>query len=736
MNADVEQGDELLAGFIEESIIALQDLPKQLGEHRENPDQTDAINAVFRSVHSIKGNAGFFGLAAIKKFSHALENTMDDVRNGDVLMSEDLERAITEGFDLLNEMLNLVTDGTVEEELRPTELSVLERVGSLAEEGRIGGSPEQILFSEMLKLADEISAATTAEPSAWAARLRDIASCHASEDGNEKGDESVEVCLPTAKHLSGRKFVHGDDDWTERLSPLLAMFVAMEDGEYSDELGRLFLEQIPALATWADEQDQDTLAAAIRSSSADFRQIFESPLAVDANLLSIVWQQLAPVLEPLCEEDVSEDADDSSEPADVPETKTVSAAQPVAAKARLVRIKEERLDEFLDDVSSLFITCERFKDVQQRMGVEISTGGLVEELRQINQTFSSQATDLQKSVVGLRKVPIRGLLSKFPRMARTLATNLGKKINVHLSGEEIEIDKALSEDLDAPLTHMIRNVADHAIETPEERIERGVEEAGNLWMQAELTRTHVVLTVRDDGRGIDPHRLRTKIVEKGGMTAAQAAALSDQEAVELIFHPGFSTAETISDVSGRGVGMDVVRTNLRDHGGEVHVRSQVGQGTTFTLEVPIRQAVVVVDGLLLEQGGEQFVIPLQSILEICEFTPDEVKPVRGAFVANIRDTTYEAVPLGDILTLPSIKTRHDGMRPGVLIQSKAGEVCLLVDQIIGQRKVVINGIEDVLPGVDHIAGVTQLGGGRLALVLSPDDLMRNLQKTRGLKVTG
>ncbi len=318
---------------------------------------------------------------------------------------------------------------------------------------------------------------------------------------------------------------------------------------------------------------------------------------------------------------------------------------------RVLRINEERVDEFLGDVSDLFITCERLKDLKNRMDRELKMIDLVDELRQINGVFSEQTTTLQSSVVSLRKVPVRGLFSKFPRVARGLASDLGKQLDVRIGGKENEIDKSLVEDLDAPLMHMIRNVCDHGIETPEERRARGVAEAGQLLLKCDLTESHVIITVQDDGRGIDPQRLRDKAVAKGIMTAAAAKSLPDDQAVDLIFHAGFSTAEEISDVSGRGLGLDVVRTTIREHSGDIKLTSQLGVGTTFRIEIPVRKAVVVVDGLLLAQNGDRFIVPFANVGEIFELNSNEISTVHGSLVAQIRGEPYAVVRLGQALEI-------------------------------------------------------------------------------------
>jgi two-component system chemotaxis sensor kinase CheA len=395
-------------------------------------------------------------------------------------------------------------------------------------------------------------------------------------------------------------------------------------------------------------------------------------------------------------------------------------------KARYVRIREEKLDEFLNHVSSLFITCELYKDIYSRLSDTGEAPSLVEEIRQINRAFIKQTAHLQKSVVSLRRVTASALFSKFPTMARTLASQLGKKVNVQLLGEEVEIDKTLVEELDSPLTHMIRNVVDHGIEGIEDRIANGKSEVGQLILKAEITKTHVILTVQDDGRGIDPNRLRRKMVEKGMMTESQVAALSDQEAVELIFMAGLSTAEQISEISGRGVGLDVVRTKLREHNGDVSVESHFGQGTKFRLEVPIREAVVVANGLLIKQENETLVLPLEYVREITSIKAGELHSGRGEKIVSIRGKLFHTLSLSSVLGLKTREYSPDEEITLVQVASKFGECCFIVDEIMAHRQVVVNSLREIVPTSEKISGVAQLGGNRLAIVLSVPDILKSL----------
>ena len=437
----------------------------------------------------------------------------------------------------------------------------------------------------------------------------------------------------------------------------------------------------------------------------------------------MIWERLTPALTALVDNPAAAQAEKPD--ASAGRTKAGTEKKPDAkSKNRFLRVREERIDGFLEDVSSLFITIERLKDLQQRMAERLKAHELVDELRQVNATLSGQSTALQQSVVELRRVPARELFSKFPRVARSLASKLGKQIDVHLEGEEIEIDKSLIEDLDGPLMHMVRNVCDHGLETPEEREARGVSPVGNLWISCSLTKTNVVITVRDDGRGIDPDRLRKKAVDSGWYSPEAASALSDQEAVELIFHPGMSTAEKITEISGRGVGLDVVRTRLREHNGDVKVESKVGEGTTFRLEIPIRRAVVVVDGLLVRERRSTFVIPFEFIREIVRIRREDVCHTASGTVVRVRGEPYAARNLSDLLEINSTgPTWEDGYCDGILISHKNQTLFLMVATVLGQRKVVVSDLASVLPQCDRLSGVAQLGGGKLALVLNTGELI-------------
>ncbi|RCS41204.1 chemotaxis protein CheA [Bremerella cremea] len=723
----IDHTDELLLAFIDESIHSIHGLADQITAFLQEPSNADSINGVFRTVHSIKGNAGFFGLSVIKQFAHAVENTLDDIRNQKLVLTEELNRVLIEAFDKLNTLLEQVERGSQQNELSADEIKLLERISELAAQANNGLSDEHALLQDLRELAEEMNAAGFPESLRWSEKLAALV-CSSSEEPQE-GSSGAEI-VPSPNDVLAKEFMIDGEDVSKFIHEVATAFLWPSNGKWEDSHSSTVMDRMSDLSMICRIKSSDEDHRKVEAAIKDFKTLYESPIGVDQGLISVIWDQLAIIIarfHPEITPPVAEPLASAVKTAPVPEATPAETSHPNPKRSRSIRVNENHLDRFLDDVSGLFITCERLKDVQTRMVEAESIAELVEELRQINVTFSTQANELQKSVISLRKVPIGSLLSKFPPMARKLATDLKKKIDVHIEGDEVEVDKSLIEDLDSPLTHMIRNVADHAIEKPEDRLARGVNESGNLWIKAETTRTHVVITIRDDGRGIDAARIRQKALEKQIMPVEQIQAMSDAEVIDLIFHPGFSTAEQITDVSGRGVGMDVVRTTIRDHDGDVQVTSVVNQGTTFTIEIPIRQAVLVIDGLLVGAKHEQFVLPFENIREVLEVDINEIKTCHGLPMTVIRGQTVSVLSLAEQMELSrennfESKNRH----PAVLVASKKGLACLLVDKVIGKRKVVVNDMQNVLENCRRIGGVAQMGGGRLALVVSVPEIVKTM----------
>jgi two-component system chemotaxis sensor kinase CheA len=403
--------------------------------------------------------------------------------------------------------------------------------------------------------------------------------------------------------------------------------------------------------------------------------------------------------------------------AEVPE-----AARSADAKSAdlTIRVDVSRLDHLMNLVGELVLARNRLSQTAVAIGQELVKSERSAELQEASTQVDFITTELQMAVMKTRMVPVARLFNRLPRLVRDLSRETGKPVDLQIYGEETELDKSIIEELNDPLVHLIRNAVDHGIEPDAERRAAHKDPRGTIVVNAEHQGNHIVISVEDDGRGIDPQRLRQKAVEKGMLSPAQAVDLSDRDAVNLIFAPGFSTAATVTSISGRGVGMDVVRSNIARLKGIIDVQSQPGHGTLITLKVPLTLAII--QGLLVRVAQEIFAIPLASVLEVVRVHRNDLQTVHGRWTIRLRDSVLPLVSLGDILSVPG--SQHDNPWLYVVVVGWADQrTGLVVDAMMGQREVVIKSLGDYLSNTTGIAGSTILGDGRTILIVDVGQLM-------------
>lgn len=389
------------------------------------------------------------------------------------------------------------------------------------------------------------------------------------------------------------------------------------------------------------------------------------------------------------------------------------------ASLRTVRVDVERLDRLMNLVGELVVDRIRFQQIAERLRRLDGANGLAQELAEAAGHLGRVASDLQAQVLKARMLPIEHLFSRFPRYVRDLAQRAGKRVEVVVEGQDTELDRSVIEQIGGPLMHLVRNAVDHGIEPPEERQRLGKPTAGRLRLAAVQEEEGILVLVEDDGRGIDTDRVREKAVGLGLLTAEAAARLSEEEAVELIFHPGLSTASQVTDVSGRGVGMDAVRAGVQALGGSVEVETQRGRGTRFTLRLPLTLAIV--RALLVSCGGERYAIPLAGVQEIVEVPADRVHRLGSYRATVLRGNALPVVSVHEALGLPAPEN------PGRLLCVVTGgrrRVGLWVDRVLGEGEIVVKPLGSYLGQVDGVSGATILGDGRVALILDPSALVR------------
>ena len=431
-------------------------------------------------------------------------------------------------------------------------------------------------------------------------------------------------------------------------------------------------------------------------------------------------------------------ADASAEPAEEPtsddaeqehvavqaEHKEKQPSGPVTTQPKLsestIRVDVQRLDELMNLVGELVLGRNRLSQINFKMNETLENNPMVKDLADTSSQIDLITTELQMAVMKTRMVQIAKVFNKLPRLVRDLSRELGKEIDLQMMGEETELDKSIIEEINDPLVHILRNAADHGIERPEERVKKGKEAKGRIVVKADHEGNHIAISIADDGKGIDPEKISAKAIEKGVITPEQAAEMSKREILNLIFAPGFSTAEKVSAVSGRGVGMDVVKTNITKLKGIVDIESETGQGSTIIIKLPLTLAII--QGLLVQSHAETFAIPLNSVLEVVRVRKEDIKTVHGYEVISLRNTVLPLARLGQIFTVDRSVQQADWLYIVVvgLAEERLG---IIVDSLLGQREVVIKSLGDYLGTIEGIAGSTILGDGKVIMILDVGQFM-------------
>jgi two-component system chemotaxis sensor kinase CheA len=658
---------------------------------------SETINAVFRAVHSIKGGGGAFGFQILVGFAHVFETAMDLVRSGKLDPTPDVVKVLLRAGDKLSDHVTAARNGSgaaVDDAEVKAELAKL-----TGEEAEDTGAPAPADFEGLT----------------FAPVMIDI------------GDEPAAPPCPV---------------WHIRFSPHAALYAkANEPYLLIRELGMLGsievtadLSKLPELSALEPDQAYFAWDVVLRDcpDRTKVEEVFEF-VSGDCDL-EITEETPEPVAAPAAFFAPGlPSLDDDDEPAAAPaaeappeEKKPAATAQTAAttvdAIKQTIRVDLDKVDRLVNLVGELVITqamlSQRILDsVQQGQTVSAGLGELEHLLR-----------ELQEAVMAIRTQPVKSVFQRMPRLVRETAAQTGKEVRLEIEGETTEVDKTVIERLGEPLTHMIRNAVDHGLETPEERVAAGKPAEGTVKLSAEHRGGRIIIEVADDGRGINRTKVRQKAIERGLITPS--SNLSDEEIDNLIFLPGFSTAATVSNISGRGVGLDVVRRNIMDLGGRITIGSNSGKGSKFSLTLPLTLAVL--DGMIVAVGDQTFVLPLSHIIESLLPKSSDVKAFgSNGMLLNVRGVYVPLVSIGKLLRVPG--AGYD-LRNSVviLVESEGvGRMALAVDAIVGQRQVVIKSFESNIGHIDGIAAATILGDGRVALILDIDGLVAGCREGAG-----
>ncbi|MFW6003567.1 MAG: chemotaxis protein CheA [Halanaeroarchaeum sp.] len=639
--------EEYLEAFVREGEEHVTDLNNALLTLESDPEDEAAMDQIFRTAHTLKGNFGAMGFDDASDLAHAVEDLLDGMRQGEIAVTSERMDHIFAGVDQIEGCLQEIeADGSVSRNVRPT----IEDLRAVFDESHATDTATE-------SPADEV---VTADPG-------DLFDSSLLE-GADGPLFHVEVDM-------------GDPD----MPGVDAMFVLEEIRETFD-----IVDTAPGTDAIEDGEYEGTFDLAVESEAGNVGETIATIGRVeDATAIEVELPADRPM-------DAGSDAG-SDDGAGGEDTSGKSVGE-----IQSVRVDVDQLDELHGLVEQLVTTR-----IKLRRSVEVDNRRAEDELDELDKITSN----LQDTVMDMRLVPMKKIVGKFPRLVRDLAREEGKQIDFQIVGDDVEIDRTILSEISDPLMHLLRNAVDHGIESPEEREAAGKDPTGTITLEAERERDRVNIRVIDDGGGIDHDVVRRKAVEKGIYTESQIAELPDSQVAELIFHPGFSTNEEITDVSGRGVGMDVVNDTVARLDGTVSVESEEGAGTTITLTLPVTVAIVKV--LFVESGGEEYGIPIKSVDEISRMRP--VKSVDGESVVTYGDTVYPLVRLGEALNVPGETRDGEGML--VKVRESERQVAIHCDEVRGQEEVVVKPFEGILSGIPGLSGAAVLGEGDVVTIL-------------------
>ena len=749
-------GEGHLKDFIDESSEIIENLNNGLLEPEENPTgKTDLVNDLFRFFHNMKGNSGIIGYNELNALTHEAETLLNNVRQGKITPSHELIDLLLLVVDMMEALVQKIDVSSGQVTPFETEPVVRQLQAALA--GGPVALPDELLTAQGNGQADpEAPPAEEPEPAA------------------QEADHPVEVVSPTIIPVGSE----GDDAEAFRVTVRQQMEIihaALEtlkkDGTHKDSIDAIYrclvaVKNACGFMGLTDIKVYAERTAGIvdqgRTSGIDFGLMVDLLSQEVAIINDMVDKALAegkavhvdapeepetpPVSPAAAKPAAAATAPQAADPTPsapkpvAPRPAASPAPKPAAAKpgapagkagapgvpehksSSTIRVDHERLDHLMNLIGELIINRNRYTLIARSLedsGHDVDISQVAQSLSETTYAMARISDDLQDTIMKVRMVPVSSVFSRFPRLVRDLSRKSGKEVDLVMEGEETELDKSVVEVIGDPLVHLIRNSVDHGIEPEEERVAAGKPPHGKVTLRAFHKGNSVAIEIEDDGKGIDPAKMREVAVHKGLMSAEEAAQLDDREAIELIFAPGFSSAEKITDISGRGVGMDVVRTNIKNLKGSVSTHSEVGKGTRFTLSLPLTLAII--DALMVNVSGQMYAIPLDAVSETTKIEAVRLTDVKGRKAVTLRGEVLGVVELAEMLGLPRTDPLPEVLAV-VVIHDNDRRLGLVVDRLLERQEIVIKPLGAYLGDLKGISGATIMGDGSVILILDPHEV--------------
>ncbi len=683
-----DENSEYKEMFIEEAREHLTTLNQSLLDFEQNPEDEEALNKIFRAAHTIKGMAATLNYDSIQHLSHKTEDTLDLIRQHEITVDSNVVDLIFNCFDGIEEMVediavNDVTDFNINGLIEQLENYLNSSSGQKKPKNKPSDSttvsldfPKDINETLLQKLEQE--------QSVYALHISVNEQCRM---------KSIRAYLLLKKLSDNGEIVY--------TNPKRKM---IEEGDF-DESFDLFY------TTSANEESVHEIVDSV--SELEEKQVI--PLSIENDKISIPkeYQQIQKKGE-VTDHSPSEKPDNQRKTKKASDKKPIKSKKELARQSQSIRVGMDQLDEFMNLIGELVISKGRL--------TQIAADHNLEDLSETISTFDRLTNQLQDKIMNIRMIPMKHIFNRFPRMVRDLSKQNEKQIDFQMEGEGIELDRTVLDEIGDPLVHLLRNAVDHGIETPEEREKKGKPSAGTVQLIAERKRNHVLIKVTDDGKGINPDKIKETAVKKGLKMQQEVQSMTDQQALQLIFLPGLSSAEKITNISGRGVGMDVVKSTIEKLNGVVDVQSSTDKGSTFSLKLPLTMAIF--KALFIGVDQETYAIPISNIIETVKLQPEDINYIDGKKTTVIRNEVLPVLGLKDL-----VKNEKDGKDLtksvyGVIIQREDKKFGLLVDQLIGEQEITIKNVGGSMKRTKGIAGVTITGDGRVILVLDVNTLVK------------
>lgn len=670
--------NQYLDMFIEESKEHLQFMNEHLLNLEKNPEDKDLINEIFRIAHTLKGMSGTMGFSKIANLTHEMENLLDAVRSNKMAVCTEIVDLLFTCFDLLDEYINNIVSTGEEGELDCTEL--IQQLNS-----KLNGKSININNNHLKekKYSNKIN--------------YDEYVMNAIKNAKNRGLNAYTISIRLSKNCllkSARAFIVFNT--LESYSEIIHSLPSAEDIE--DE--RFDLEFLLTLITEKSKEEiQNDILMISEIDEVEVSDIFIEGISAGQEFKVDIVNNEA---KKASEEEIDDGTSNN-------ETIIHEKKRSTNIIGKTVRVDIDRLDNLMNLVSELIIIKTRLED-----------GGAIEKdnMNEAIEYLERITTSLHDAVMKVRMVPIERVFNRFPRMVRDLAKELGKEIELEMTGEETEVDRTIIDEIGDPLIHLIRNSLDHGIESPEIRKQRGKDEVGMLRLRAYPDGNNVVIELEDDGAGIDIEKVKSKAIDRGLITQTEAKELTADSVVDLLFKAGFSTADSVSDVSGRGVGLDVVKSKIESINGTVEVETGYHKGSKFSIRLPLTLAII--QALLINIKEEIYAIPLSSIREITPVQSKEIRKVQDQEVVLFRNKTLPIIRLNRVLGIQDSKDDDEIIM--VVVRKGEKEAGLIVDKLIGQQEIVIKSLGKYLLGIPYLAGATILGNGQISLILDVNSL--------------